>query len=314
MEGALRRDWHGTSAVALSAVAMAVAVALGIVAAPGCKKSRTETGETAAEEIPPAEEAPSAEETGARQPGAPGAPGPNDETGGESRPPAGPTGTITGTVKLTGAPPEMPLLQRGSDGFCARKEMHAETVLTGTGGALVNALVRIEPGAVPAWVPSEPVVVDQVDCMYRPRVQGGVRGQTLEVRNSDGTAHNVNARRLPWGERRDVDTIFNRGQPAGSPPLTGPIRDGDILKLKCDSHGWMQGYVVVGDNPYFAATGEDGRFAIENAPVGTYTLQSWHEYYGVKTQTVTVNEDGATASVDFTYDAEKDRPAQAGAR
>jgi hypothetical protein len=286
MEGALYPDRRRKPVMAL-----AVAASLTVLAAPACKKERREATETAPEEAPPVQ--------------AGSVP--------ESAPPPGPTGTISGTVKLTGTPPEMPLLQRGADAFCARVEMHAETVVTGPGGALQNALVRIEPGAVPGWVPSQPVVVDQVDCAYRPRVQGGVRGQTLEVRNSDKTSHNVNARRVPWGERRDAESIFNRGQAAGSPPLSGPIRDSDILKLKCDSHGWMQGYVVVSDNPYFAASGADGRFTIEKAPVGTYALQTWHEFYGIKTAQVTVKE-GETASVDFTYDADKDRPAQSAAR
>ena len=229
----------------------------------------------------------------------------------DSAAPKGPTGTIRGLVTLSGTPPEMPVLQRGADSFCAQKQMRAETVVVGAGGALANALVRITPGAVPGWVPSEPVMVDQVDCMYRPRVQGAVRGQVLQVKNSDGTMHNVNARRLPWGERRDTETLFNRGQPQGSPPLQGAIRDGDIMKLKCDSHGWMQGYVVVGDSPYHGTSGADGRFTIEKAPVGTYELQAWHEMYGIKTAKVTV-EEGKVATADFTYDAEKDKPASAG--
>ena len=80
------------------------------------------------------------------------------------------------------------------------------------------------------------------------------------------------------------------------------------MKLKCDSHGWMQGYVVVGDNPYHATSGADGRFTIEGAPVGTYELQAWHELYGIKTAKVTV-EAGKVATVDLSFDAEKDRPA-----
>jgi len=292
MEGAFTRDRRATSVVVLR-----LAAAILVAAAPACKKGRSGT---AVEEVPPEENGTGPAEA-------------LEQPKQVSEPPPGPTGTIAGTVKLTGTPPEMPALQRGSDAVCAAKEMRAETVLVGPDGGLQNALARVEPGAVPGWVPSAPVVVDQVDCMYRPRVQGGVRGQTLEVRNSDRTTHNVNARRLPWGERRDTETIFNLGQPAGSPALTGPIRDQDVLKLKCDAHGWMQGYVVVSDNPYFATTGQDGRFTIEKAPVGSYTVQVWHELYGVKTQKVTVKE-GATASLDIAYDADKDRPDQSGAR
>jgi hypothetical protein len=277
----------------------AAAVLIVVAAAPACKKSRSET---AAEEQPPEENG-----TGTH------AAAPGDAPAQPSQAPPGPTGTIAGTVKLAGTPPEMPLLQRGADPFCAKVDMHAETVVVGAGGGLANALARVEPGAVKGWVPSSPVVVDQVDCMYRPRVQGAVRGQTLEVRNSDKTTHNVNARRLVWGERRDTESIFNRGQPAGAPPLTGAIRDSDILKLRCDAHGWMQGYVVVSDNPYFATSDKDGGFTIEKAPVGTYSVQVWHEVYGIKTEKVTVKE-GATSTIEVTYDAEKDRPAQAGAR
>jgi hypothetical protein len=240
--------------------------------------------------------------------GTAGARGPQ---GGRTGAPPGPTGTISGRIALTGSPPEMPVLQRGSDSFCAKKEMRAETVVVGADGGLQNVIVRIAAGSVPGWVPDEPVRVDQIDCMYRPRVQGGVRGQMLEIANSDQTAHNVNARRLPWGERRDNETLFNRGQPAGSPALKGPIRDDDILKLKCDSHGWMQGYVVVSDHPYHATSGEAGRFTIEGAPVGTHELQVWHEFYGIKSAVVTV-EAGKTRSVDITYDAEADKPVSLG--
>ena len=268
----------------------AVLVALALASAAGCKKSSEDKGDEGAATDPP--------------------PG-GDSAAGASGAPPGPTGTIRGTIKLAGAPPEMPLLQRGSDAFCAKKEMRAETVLVGAGGGLANALARIAPGAAPAWGPSTPVVVDQTDCMYRPRVQGAVKGQKLVVKNSDGTMHNVNARRLPWGERRDTETLFNRGQPAGSPDLEGAIRDQDIMKLKCDSHGWMQGYVVVNDHPYHATSGADGTFTIEKAPAGSYEVQVWHEYYGIKTAQVTV-ADGQAAAVDVTFDAEKDRPPSAG--
>jgi hypothetical protein len=268
--------------------------ALAVAFAPACKKNRG------------GDHADKTDESGEQQ-----GPDVTDGAAGTSKAPDGPTGTISGTIRLTGTPPEMPVLQRGSDSFCAQKEMRAETVVVGEGGALANTLVRVAPGAVPGWVPDTTVVVDQRDCMYRPRVQGAVRGQKLQVKNSDGTMHNVNARRLPWGERRDTETLFNRGQPKGSAPLEGKIRDADIMKLKCDSHGWMQGYVVVGDNPYHATSGADGHFAIDKAPVGTYEVQAWHEMYGIKTAKVTV-EEGKTATVDFTYDVEKDKPASAG--
>jgi hypothetical protein len=198
---------------------------------------------------------------------------------------------------LTGTPLEMPQLQRGSDPVCGKIAMKAETVLVDPHGGLANVVVRIAPGTVPPFTPPVPVVVDQRDCMYRPRVQAGVVGQTLEVRNDDDTAHNVNARRLVLGQRADRETLFNRAQPRGSAPVTTSLEPGvDVVKLKCDMHGWMQGFVVVSDNPYAAVSGADGTFAIEGVPVGHRTLQVWHEYYGLKTIEVDVVE-GKTAEV-----------------
>lgn len=226
-------------------------------------------------------------------------------------PPSGPTGSIRGAIKLTGTPPEMPALQRGSDPVCGATPMKAETVVV-SGGGLVNAVVRVAPGSVPPVAPSAKVVVDQKDCMYRPRVTVGVGGQTLEVRNGDTTSHNVNARRLELGKRADLETLFNRGQPAGSPPVTTELKAGvEVLKLKCDMHGWMQGFVVISDNPYGAVTGEGGRFQLDGVPVGARDVQVWHELYGVKTAKVTVAE-GQAAELEVAFDAAADRPASAG--
>jgi plastocyanin len=223
-------------------------------------------------------------------------------------PPKGPTGTIAGTVKFTGTAPERQKIQNGADPYCARFELTTETVIVNDNQTLRDVLVRVKPGAVPAYTPQKPVVVDQVQCMYRPRVQAAVVGQTLEVRNSDQTTHNIHAWSTKLGSREEMESLFNRGQPKAAPPLTGPILpDIDVYSIRCDQHAWMRGYVVVSDNPYAAVTGADGSFKIDNAPVGSYTLQAWHALYGVKTAEVTVAE-GKTAEVSFTFEA-KDKPA-----
>lgn len=272
----------------ISIVIAAFAVAL----APACNKEEKQTApETTAPETQGATEGEAAEADAPKRP-------------------EGPTGTVTGKVTLTGTAPEMPMLQRGADPVCAEKEMKAETVVVGDGGGLANVLVRIKPGTVPAWTPSEPVVVDQVDCMYRPRVQGGVTGQTIQITNSDPTMHNVHARRLELQKRQGTETIVNRAQPAGVPAIEIPIEDQEVVKLKCDSHGWMSAFVVVSDNPYFGVTDETGAFTIEGVPVGEHQFEAWHEFYGVKTGTATVAEDGSV-TLDFSYSADDDKPTSA---
>jgi predicted dehydrogenase len=75
-----------------------------------------------------------------------------------------------------------------------------------------------------------------------------------------------------------------------------------MIPVRCDVHGWMEAYIGVQDHPYFAVTGEDGSYEIDNLPPGTYTIETWHEQYGTQTQQVTVAE-SADATADFTYSA-----------
>jgi hypothetical protein len=146
--------------------------------------------------------------------------------------------------------------------------------------------------------------------MYRPRVQGGVRGQTVIVANSDRTTHNVHAREVPLGKRQGIDTIFNRAQPAGV-EVSFPLEEQDVAKLKCDYHGWMQGYIVVSDNPYFGTSDEKGAFALADLPVGKHQIEAWHEYYGIKTAEVTI-EEGKEATLEIRFNSAEDAPNSAG--
>jgi len=59
-------------------------------------------------------------------------------------------------------------------------------------------------------------------------------------------------------------------------------------------HAWKKGYLFVVDNPY--ALVSDGKFMIEDAPVGTWTLEVWHPLYKPIKPTVEVRieEDGTT--------------------
>src|SRR5205085_6700936 len=108
-----------------------------------------------------------------------------------------------------------------------------------------------------------------------------VAGQPVEVRNSDQTLHNIHA-------YRGSMTVLNQAQIAGSAPVTKVPKDTDIWKLKCDVHPWMTGYVAVSQNPYFAVTGDDGRYLILNVPPGRYVLEAWHEKFGKKSTPIVV--------------------------
>ena len=135
---------------------------------------------------------------------------------------------------------------------------------------------------------------DQQGCRYRPHVFGIRVGQTLTIRNSDATLHNIHATPAANPE-------FNMGQPIQGMEFERTFDAPEVMvPFQCDVHSWMNAYVGVLDHPYFAVTGDDGGFDISELPPGDYVVEAWHEELGTQTQNVTVGE-GGTAEVSFTF-------------
>ena len=251
-----------------------ICLALAAVVAAGCSKKKKEDAESS--EPAAAPEKPAAE---------------------KAVEPAG-FGSINGSVAFAGKAPEAKDLPRKADPVCAAKPMKDNEVIVNGNGTLKDVLVRIAPGAVKGKfsTPEQTVDVKQQDCMYVPRVQGAVAGQTVTVQNDDKTMHNVHT-------YKGQETILNQGQPAGSPPIKkdNVATEAAVLKFKCDVHPWMTGFVVVTDHPFFQTTGADGSFKLDKVPAGKYTIEAWHSRYGLKTASVTV-EPNKTADLKFSYD------------
>jgi plastocyanin len=203
-------------------------------------------------------------------------------------------GTIKGSVAFSGNPPPAKTVSKVSDANCGDAEAPDEAILlTRDGKALQNVVVRVKD-APAGEVPKTPVVIDQKECMYRPRVQAAVEGQKISVKNSDGTLHNVHTY---LGKKN----FFNIAQTPGQAPIEKAAPAGaDVIRLKCDVHPWMAGWVVVNKSPHFAVSGDKGSFEIKNVPPGKYTLEAWHEKLGTQTAEVTV-ADGKTATANFTF-------------
>ena len=72
------------------------------------------------------------------------------------------------------------------------------------------------------------------------------------------------------------------------------------MAVKCDVHPWMNGWVGVVDNPFFAVSGADGTYTIQNLPPGDYTIEAWQEKLGTQTGKAKVDANG-TATVDFKF-------------
>lgn len=207
--------------------------------------------------------------------------------------PDGPRGSITGTVTYSGVPPAPHRIDRSSDPACEPRDIVDESMIIAADGSLANVVVRLTDTTLRVTAPSEPVVVTQTDCIYRPRIQGAIEGQPIEIHNGDATVHNVHGYDLGTEPPR---ALYNEAQLAGAAAIRKPTDGRSMVKLACDIHPWMVGYVVVSPHPFFAVTGEDGAFRLDGVPAGTYQLEAWHEVLGTRTTTVEVTGAGLTAA------------------
>jgi plastocyanin len=218
------------------------------------------------------------------------------------------TATIKGVANFSGKAPEMKVPKKRKDAeICKAKDIKYNAVLADK-GKLADVFVRLSNDSVKGdyKAPKEHALISQMDCMYTPRIQGVVAGQTIDIKNGDATLHNVHT-------YKGAESWFNKPQIKGSDPISQEMpEDPKIIKFACDVHPWMHGFVVVTSHPFFAVTGADGTYSIPKVPAGEYAIEAWHSEFGLKTAKVKV-EDGKTVEVDFSYDGtEKEPPENVG--
>ncbi|NOT00004.1 MAG: hypothetical protein HOP29_05200 [Phycisphaerales bacterium] len=207
--------------------------------------------------------------------------------------------TIKGKVKWDGKPYKGKQVELNAEceGFHGGKANapRAEAVVTNENATLRNVYLHVKnPPEGGAAAPTTPIVMDQKGCVYTPHVLGVRVGQTIEIRNSDPTAHNIHF--LP-----KKNPEFNQSQPKQGLVNTLVFKRAEVMvPVKCDVHPWMNAFVGVSDHPFFAVTGEDGMFTITGLPPGKYTVEAWHEKYGTKEMVVEVSTDD-TKEIEFTY-------------
>ncbi|HWE01244.1 MAG TPA: carboxypeptidase regulatory-like domain-containing protein [Tepidisphaeraceae bacterium] len=221
-------------------------------------------------------------------------------------PPAAPIladGILTGRIVFDGAvSPPRPMMGVNMTPECIREHggaIYDESMVVGANGTLANVVVSVSDG-LSGWLreeypPPPPAVLDQKGCVFVPHVVPVMVGQQLLIRNSDPFLHNVRVMAVN-------NPPANLGQPSTSESQTAPFESPEVFRVKCDVHPWMQAWVRVVDNPFFAVTGRDGLFTIRGLPPGTYTLKAWHEQLGVKEQQIVIVP-GEGADANFTFHA-----------
>jgi plastocyanin len=191
------------------------------------------------------------------------------------------TGTVGGVVSWRGAAPTRKRVDTSADPMCQQTNprLYVEEAIV-RGGKLANVFLYVKDGVTADGkkltelsfpIPNRDVVIDQRGCIFIPHVLGVMVGQVVTVTNSDDTTHNVH-----FGPKRNPD--WNQSQAARTAPLTHSFKYPEIMvPLRCNQHPWMRAFVGVLTHRFFAVTGEDGKFEIQDLPPGKYTLAAWHE-------------------------------------
>jgi hypothetical protein len=209
---------------------------------------------------------------------------------------AGPTGSVTGTIRLAGTPPVRPPLPVFKHHEVCGDGVVDDRLVVGPGGSVRYAVVSVEGvsgGRKPE--PDAVLVLDNRGCRFQPHVQVAEVRQWLEIVNNDPIMHNADA-------RIGQETIFNVALPPDR-RVKKPLARSGLVAITCDvRHTWMSAFVAVAEHPYHTVTDAYGSYEIDGLPPGTYRLRVWHEELGTEERPLTIEPDHGV-TLDITYAA-----------
>lgn len=169
-------------------------------------------------------------------------------------------------------------------------------------GAVIELLVPDD--LKQRFLPSEDVVIDQIDKEFVPRVSTVVAGRQVSFPNSDDILHHVysfspiSTFNIPlYG--KDEQAEFNREF-----PLSG------VAEIGCNIHDWMLAYIYVSETSLSRVTNTNGMASLSGFPAGSYQLRLWHPRLDDTNNSRIVDVDlstGDIASLEFSLVLKRER-------
>jgi plastocyanin len=197
-------------------------------------------------------------------------------------------GTIEAEVKYSGAP-VIEKIKVNKDTEKCGTEAEIDKVVVGGNKGLANAVVSVADvkGGAPT---AKKVTVDQHGCKFVPHVTAITPGE-VDFKNSDDILHNLHT-------YSTANPSINKAQPKFKKDMIEKFEKPEIIKITCDVHSWMLGWIAVMPHPYFGVTDGNGTTKIENVPPGKHKVEVWHETLGKQDKEVDVKA-GQTTKVAF---------------
>jgi plastocyanin len=129
---------------------------------------------------------------------------------------------------------------------------------------------------------------------FLPRVSVVDVGGRVDFPNQDSIFHNV----FSVSGSNNFDLLLYKKPKSAFKVFEHP----GLVRIYCNIHPQMSGFVLVRDNPFWARVEADGGFQITDVPAGTWLAKAWHERSGESSESVRVPETG-TVTISFTLDA-----------
>ncbi len=224
-------------------------------------------------------------------------------------------GTIHGTVNLQGIPPEPLRFTVEKNPEVCGKERSLQKVES-SGGNLRGVVVALEgipagkPFPAQAYTGNAPgegefrylggdalgLEVKTKGCNFGPFTGVVAADEAIHFRNDDSMKHTLHTFMSRDMKGNILRTVHNLDiHPEAEIDRTfssGKLKDSRVVRMLCNRHDFMQNWLYVVQNPYYAITDQNGQFAIDQIPVGRYTLRVWHPILGLQEQQVEITPGG----------------------
>lgn len=119
---------------------------------------------------------------------------------------------------------------------------------------------------------------------FQPRVIAVAKDGAVDFPNTDPIYHNVFS--VSGANRFDLGLYRSGTSKSKTFPEPG------LVRVYCNIHPQMVGFVMVVDSDFRTVTGPDGSFRFDGVPPGAHVVKAWHEEGAETSQPVSVRASG----------------------
>lgn len=135
---------------------------------------------------------------------------------------------------------------------------------------LRNAVIYYVPeGGSSMTAPTQPLIMATQGKSFEPRVLPIVKGTQIHFPNADPILHNVFS--VSPGNSFDLG-FYRKGE-----SKTWTFEKAGLVRVFCNVHYSMSGFILVLDTPFFTKPDSTGAFDLKGLPEGAGTLRIWQE-------------------------------------